>query len=60
MKIEIVTFYYKLCGECSNADYDPTEKNGGRYRCFKTKRVIPDIYKKPIPTWCPLETKEEK
>ena len=57
MKIETVTFEYKLCGECSNADHDPTGKNSTRHRCFKTKRIIPDVWKKPIPTWCPLEEK---
>ena len=57
MKIETITFEYKLCGDCSNADYEPTKKNPDRHRCFKTNRIIPDVWEKPIPTWCPLEEK---
>ena len=58
-KIETTTDEIGHCGECSNADYSLTVKNPLRHKCHKTKRVIPDIWGE-IPSWCPLETKEEK
>ena len=49
---ETLTFIYKHCGECSNADV----------KCYLKNRKIPDLWGK-IPRWCPLERvnkKEEK
>ena len=52
-KKETIEFYYRSCGECSNADM----KNGMGY-CVKKKRRIPDLWGE-IPKWCPLEDKDE-
>lgn len=57
VKVETITVEYKECGMCSNADYSPTPTNNSRHKCFKTKRVIPDIWGE-IPAWCPLQDKE--
>lgn len=56
MKIETTTCEIEHCGMCSNADFAPTEKNKHRHKCYKTGRVIPDLWGK-IPDWCPLEEK---
>jgi len=58
MKQETITFEYEHCGECPNADYCPIKGNTHRYRCFKTKYKIPDLWGE-IPKWCPLEDKRE-
>ena len=53
-KIETIITAVDCCGICSNADHEPTHKNECRFKCHKTKRVIPDLWGE-IPSWCPLE-----
>ena len=56
-KLETLTFEYERCGECPNADYQPTERCTNRHKCWKNGRVIPNLWGK-IPKWCPLPNKE--
>ena len=54
-KLETLTFEYERCGECPNADYQPTKRYTAK--CWKNGRVIPNLWGK-IPKWCPLPNKE--
>ena len=58
MKIEVVTFEYKYCGECGNRECFL----GGRspkFRCRLTGDELFEIWE-GIPSWCPLPDKKEE
>lgn len=58
-KIEVLTFEYEECAECSNVIDVPTKVEGKwKWRCGKTNRIIKEIRGK-IPEFCPLPDKEE-
>ena len=52
MKQEIWTDYYEHCGECPHVE---EAKKG--WKCFRKRKVV-DLWGE-IPSWCPLEDKEE-
>ena len=58
-KIETILIEVDSCGVCSNSDHEPTHKDRFRFKCHKTRRVIPNIWGE-IPDFCPLPDKEGK
>jgi len=52
-KIEVLTFEYEHCAECSNVD-ESTRK--GKWKCLLQRKIVPELWG-DIPGWCPLPDK---